>query len=316
MDGENVDGENNVRFANFYNEKVAETQNGGGFLAVWSEAAGGWVALAELLGDESWNFASTKDVLWANAESNFFAEVQKALDEAGADVATLDFANDDYFYLPPVEEPEKILCVGLNYADHVREFGNALPEVPVIFNKAPSALNACDAAIALPKVSNRVDYEGELVVVIGKEGKDIPRSEAMEYVAGYCCGNDVSARDWQKDKPGGQWFLGKSFDSFAPIGPTLVTADEVGDPNALKIETRLNGETVQSGNTSDFIFPIDYLISYISQVMTLNVGDLLFTGTPCGVGDARKPPLYLKAGDEIVVEIEKVGTLRNLVVED
>ncbi|MBQ8285919.1 MAG: fumarylacetoacetate hydrolase family protein, partial [Thermoguttaceae bacterium] len=141
-------------------------------MAVWSEAANGWVALAELLGDESWNFASTKDVLWANAESTFFAEVQKALDEAGADVATLDFANDDYFYLPPVEEPEKILCVGLNYADHVREFGNALPEVPVIFNKAPSALNACDAAIALPKVSNRVDYEGELVVVIGKEGKD------------------------------------------------------------------------------------------------------------------------------------------------
>lgn len=305
-----------MRFANFYNEKIAEAQECAGFLAVWSEAADGWVALSELLEDENWNLASARDILAANVEGGFFADVRRALDDAGANVATLDFSNGDFFYLPPIMSPDKILCVGLNYADHVREFGNQLPSVPVIFNKAPSALNACDAAIALPKVSNRVDYEGELVVVIGKDGKDIPRSEAMDYVAGYCCGNDVSARDWQKDKPGGQWFLGKSFDSFAPIGPTFVTADEVGDPNALKIETRLNGETVQSGNTSDFIFPIDYLISYISQVMTLNVGDLLFTGTPCGVGDARKPPLYLRPGDEVVVEIEKIGTLRNFVVED
>lgn len=304
-----------MRFANFYNEKIAEKRDGAGLTAVWSEAARGWVALATLL-DESWELASLTDVLWANAESGLFGELRRALDAAGADVATLDFSGGDYFYLPPIASPEKILCVGLNYADHAREFGDSLPSVPVIFNKAPSALNACDAAIVLPKVSNRVDYEGELVVAIGKEGKNIPRSKAMEHVAGYCCGNDVSARDWQKDRPGGQWFLGKSFDSFAPIGPSLVTADEVGDPNALKIETRLNGETVQSGNTSDFIFPIDDLISYISQVMTLNVGDLIFTGTPCGVGDARKPPLYLQPGDEVVVEIEKVGALRNFVVED
>ena len=164
----------------------------------------------------------------------------------------------------------------------------------------------------MPEASTRVDFEGELVVVLGKRTKNASEDRALECVAGYMCGNDVSARDWQKGKPAGQWFLGKSFDTFAPVGPFFATSDEVGDPHALKIETRVNGRTMQSSNTSSLIFKIPRLIAYVSQVMTLEVGDLIFTGTPPGVGDARVPPVYLQDGDEVVVEIEKLGRLINV----
>ena len=220
----------------------------------------------------------------------------------------------DLRLLAPVQAPQKILCVGANYADHAAESGMDIPEEPIIFSKFATALCGPGDEILLPKVGAKVDYEAELVAVIGKQGKNIPQSEAMNYVAGYCCGHDVSARDWQKGKPGGQWTLGKGFDNFAPLGPYLVTADEAGDPNNLRVQMRLNGESMQDSNTSQFIFKIDFLISYISNICTLMPGDLLFTGTPPGVGAARKPPVFLKDGDVCEVEIENLGVLRNPVV--
>lgn len=215
--------------------------------------------------------------------------------------------------LPPVPQPEKIICVGLNYADHAAETGIRPPREPVIFNKLPTTLRASGDPIVLPELSREVDYEAELVVVIGAGGRAIPRDKALAHVAGYTCGNDVSARDWQKGKPGGQWLLGKSFDSFAPTGPALVTADEVGDAGKLRIKCRLNGRLVQDSCTDQLIFPVAELIAYVSSVATLKPGDLIFTGTPPGVGMARTPPLYLRAGDLVEVEIERVGLLRNRV---
>jgi 2-keto-4-pentenoate hydratase/2-oxohepta-3-ene-1,7-dioic acid hydratase in catechol pathway len=216
--------------------------------------------------------------------------------------------------LPPIPSPGKILCVGVNYADHAAETGLEPPEAPIVFCKLDTALSATERPICLPTVSPRVDYEAELVVVIGKQGRNIQKEEAMDYVAGYTCGNDVSARDWQKETPGGQWLLGKSFDSFAPVGPHLVTVDEVPAPVHLGIRLQLNGQVMQESNTSQFLFDIPSLIAYISQVATLEIGDLIFTGTPPGVGDARNPPIYLRPGDTVEVVIDKVGRLRNPVV--
>ena len=215
--------------------------------------------------------------------------------------------------LAPVPNPQKIICVGKNYAQHAREMGSEPPELPVIFNKFPTALNHPGAAILLPEISKQVDYEAELVVVIGTGGKNIPRAEAFGHIAGFCCGNDISARDWQKGKPGGQWLLGKTFDGFAPIGPWLVTPDEVDFEN-LDIQLRLNGQVMQESNTKHLIFPVDFLISHISQFFELVPGDLLFTGTPAGVGAGRKPPLFLNADDEIEVEITGLGVLKNSMV--
>lgn len=223
---------------------------------------------------------------------------------------------DDVRIGPPVPDPQKIICVGLNYADHAAESGAQVGDEPVIFNKFLTALAAHGDPIPLPKVGANVDYEAELVAVIGVGGKNIARGAALDHVAGYACGHDVSARDWQQGKPGGQWLLGKSFDGFAPLGPELVTADEVGDPHDLDIRLRLNGQTMQDSNTQHLIFSVDALVSYLSQVCTLLPGDLIYTGTPPGVGAARKPPVFLKAGDEVEVEIEKIGVLRNTVVEE
>jgi 2-keto-4-pentenoate hydratase/2-oxohepta-3-ene-1,7-dioic acid hydratase in catechol pathway len=216
--------------------------------------------------------------------------------------------------LAPVPDPQKVICVGLNYADHAKESGAAIPSEPVIFCKFPTAVAAHEQPIVLPPVSKCVDYEAELVVVIGRGGRNIPRERAAEHVAGYTCGHDVSARDWQIHKPGGQWLLGKTFDTFAPFGPHLVTADEVPDPNALAIALRLNGQVMQQSTTAQFIFKVDELVAYISQVCTLAPGDVVFTGTPPGVGFARKPPVYLKPGDVCEVEIERLGVLRNGVI--
>jgi 2-keto-4-pentenoate hydratase/2-oxohepta-3-ene-1,7-dioic acid hydratase in catechol pathway len=214
-------------------------------------------------------------------------------------------------FLAPVPDPQKVICVGLNYADHAKESGAAIPGEPVIFCKFATAVSAHLRPIVLPSVANCVDYEAELVVVVGRGGRYIPRERAMEHVAGYTCGHDVSARDWQVHKPGGQWLLGKSFDTFAPFGPFLTTADEVPDPNNLAIAMRLNGEVMQQSSTQQFIFKVDELVAYISQVCTLAPGDVIFTGTPPGVGFARKPPVYLKPGDMCEVEIEGLGVLRN-----
>ena len=219
-------------------------------------------------------------------------------------------------WLPPVARPGKILCIGLNYRDHAAETGSPIPTEPIVFSKFATAVVGPEQPVVLPKVSNEVDYEAELVVVIGKAGKNISREQAFSHVAGYVVGNDVSARDWQKGRPGGQWLLGKTPDTFAPIGPWLVTADEVHEPHDLRIQLRLNGQTVQDSRTTELIFGVDQLIAHISQLVTLEPGDLIFTGTPPGVGAARKPPLFLKDGDVMEVEIESVGVLKNPVVAE
>lgn len=216
--------------------------------------------------------------------------------------------------LHPVKRPEKIFCIGLNYSDHAAETGATVGEVPVVFSKFSSALLPPDEPIRLPSISDQVDLEAELVVVIGRGGRNIPQSVASEHVFGYCCGNDVSARDWQKGKPGGQWLLGKTFDSFAPLGPVIVSADEIGWPVELNIRSRLNQMTMQESNTKQFLFPIEFLIAHLSKFCTLRPGDLIFTGTPSGVGVARTPPVFLKPGDVVEVEIDRIGKLSNPVV--
>ncbi|MEE2781527.1 MAG: fumarylacetoacetate hydrolase family protein [Planctomycetota bacterium] len=216
--------------------------------------------------------------------------------------------------LPPVMRPGKILCVGLNYRDHARETGQPIPDEPLIFNKLPSSLLGHGEAIVLPEASHKIDFEAELVIVIGKRGRHIAPDAAYQYIAGYCCGNDISARDWQKEKPGGQWLLGKSFDTFAPLGPWVVSAEEIEDPGNLDIVCRVNGKTMQNSSTSNLIFPVPQLIGYISRVCTLEPGDLLFTGTPAGVGVARSPAVFLQSGDRVEVEIERIGVLSNGVV--
>lgn len=214
-------------------------------------------------------------------------------------------------FLPPVY-PSKIVAIGRNYVDHAIEGGSEPPAAPLIFNKLPNSLNAHNAPIVLHKISRQIDYEAELAVVIGRRARRVREREALDYVFGYTMINDVSARDLQFGD--GQWARGKGLDGFAPLGPFITTRDEVPDVQALDIEGRLNGEVMQSSNTSKMIFKVAYLVSYISQGITLEPGDVIATGTPDGVGIFRKPPVLLKAGDVYEVTIEGLGTLRNPVV--
>lgn len=232
--------------------------------------------------------------------------------EQGKNVIQLDQVK----WLPPIPDPQKVICVGLNYADHAKESGQAPPPEPVLFCKFTSSLLAHGEPIVLPKVSQQVDYEAELVVVIGKQGRHIPEDQALSHIAGYAPGHDVSARDWQLKKPGGQWLMGKTFDTFAPYGPWITGAEDVPNPGNLQIKLRLNGKVMQDSSTSQLIFSVPSLVSYISQVCTLLPGDIIFTGTPPGVGMARKPPVFLQPGDLAEVEIEKLGTLRNSVIAE
>ncbi len=216
----------------------------------------------------------------------------------------------------PVHNPQKVVCVGLNYRDHAIESKMAIPKEPVLFSKFPSALIGSGEAIVAPQVSTRVDFEAELVIVIGKTGRKISEAAAMDYVAGYAVGHDVSARDWQLEKDGKQWMAGKTFDTFAPVGPVLVTKDEVADVHNLGIKLRLNGKTMQNSNTKEFIFSVPQMVAYISQIVTLEPGDMIFTGTPPGIGHALSPQVYMKAGDVAEVEIDGLGTLTNPVISD
>jgi 2-keto-4-pentenoate hydratase/2-oxohepta-3-ene-1,7-dioic acid hydratase in catechol pathway len=214
-------------------------------------------------------------------------------------------------------DPVNIFCIGKNYLEHAKEGGDdTAPERPIIFMKSTAALNHPGEAIRLPACSPRpeVDFEGELAVVIGKPGRDIPRDKALDHVLGYTVGHDVSARWWQKEGGGGQWVRGKGFDTFCPLGPVLVTADEIPDPQTLALTTTLNGQVMQNGNTKDMIFSVAELIAFLSQDTTLLPGTVILTGTPAGVGNARRPPVYLKPGDEVTIEIEKIGKLTNHVV--
>ncbi|NKB80809.1 MAG: DUF2437 domain-containing protein [Nitrospirales bacterium] len=214
-------------------------------------------------------------------------------------------------------EPTTILCIGLNYRLHAEETGAKIPQHPAVFIKAINTLNHPNDPIIIPKVApGEVDYECELAVVIKKRGKNIPRHEALDYVLGYTCANDVSARRWQKEGGGKQWCRGKSFDTFCPLGPCLVTPDDIPNPNDLTIKTILNNETMQDWTTSDMIFDVPTLISFLSESTTLLPGTVILTGTPQGVGFVRTPPVFLKSGDQVTIEIERIGALTNPVHEE
>jgi 2-keto-4-pentenoate hydratase/2-oxohepta-3-ene-1,7-dioic acid hydratase in catechol pathway len=219
--------------------------------------------------------------------------------------------------LAPVE-PTAILCIGLNYRKHAEETKAKIPEFPVLFMKSPGAVQHPGEPIELPTrlKSTQVDYECELAVVIGKKCKNVKRQQALDYVLGYTCGNDVSARDWQKDFGGSQWCRGKTFDTFCPLGPALVTRDDIPNPNALKIRTILNGQAMQDWTTEDMIFDVPTLIEFLSGSTTLLPGTVILTGTPHGVGVARDPKVFLKSGDTVTVEIERIGELTNPVVDE
>ena len=219
--------------------------------------------------------------------------------------------------LAPVE-PHTVICIGLNYRQHAAETNAPLPQWPVVFFKNPASVQHHGGPIELPRwlASAKVDYECELAVVIGRRCKNVSRADALDYVLGYTCANDVSARDWQKEGGGSQWCRGKSFDTFCPLGPALVTPDEIPNPNALRISTKVNGETLQDSSTSDMIFDVPTLIEFLSGSTTLLPGTVILTGTPSGVGMARTPPRWLRPGDTVTVEIEKIGALTNPVVEE
>ena len=206
------------------------------------------------------------------------------------------------------EPPGKIICIGLNYGDHAREAGMPIPAEPICFAKWPTALIGDGEPIRLPSISAEVDYEAELAVVIGRAATDVPEDDALGYVAGFACFNDVSARDLQRRD--GQWSRSKSFDTFAPMG-AVVPVDSIGDPQSLAIRCDINGEVLQDGNTADMIFPVARLIAFLSQSTTLRPGDVIATGTPAGVGLAQQPPRFLRPGDVVTVEIEGIGRLSN-----
>jgi 2-keto-4-pentenoate hydratase/2-oxohepta-3-ene-1,7-dioic acid hydratase in catechol pathway len=209
--------------------------------------------------------------------------------------------------------PGSIICIGLNYRRHAGETGAKFPEYPVVFFKGINTLLNPGEAIQIPQFmrSDEVDYECELAVVIGKSCKNVSRAKALDHILGYTCCNDVSARDWQIKRGGGQWCRGKSFDTFSPLGPCLVTRDEIPNPNALAIRTVLNGQVMQDWNTNDMIFDVPALIEFLSGSTTLLPGTVIFTGTPHGVGMAQKPPRWLRSGDSVSIEIEKIGKLTN-----
>ena len=214
--------------------------------------------------------------------------------------------------------PTDILCIGLNYREHAAESGSTIPLNPMLFIKAGNTLNNPGGPIPIPKRSTEIDYECELAVVIARDAKQVPRDRALDYVFGYTAANDVSSRDWQRDKNlgGGQFARGKSFDGFCPLGPWIVTKDEIPNPNALRIKTLLNNQVMQDHTTGDMIFDVPALIESLSSTMTLRAGSVILTGTPQGVGFARKPPVWLKAGDRVIVEIEKIGRLENPVTSE
>jgi 2-keto-4-pentenoate hydratase/2-oxohepta-3-ene-1,7-dioic acid hydratase in catechol pathway len=218
----------------------------------------------------------------------------------------------DVKFLAPLTRPPKVIAIGLNYEGHRLETKGDEPTEPTVFSKFASSIIGPDQEIRLPAAApRRVDYEAELAVVLAGGGRDVAESDAMSLVAGYTIANDVSARDWQVKKPNGQWLLGKTFDTFLPLGPVLVTTDEVVDPHALRITCSISGELVQDASTSELIFRIPYLISYLSRVFRLEPGDVILTGTPAGVGMARTPPRWLADGDVVEINIEGIGTLRN-----
>ena len=240
------------------------------------------------------------------------AALQRA--NAAAEAATVLLDASAVKLAAPIPNPDKILCIGLNYADHAAESGQPLPDYPIVFSKYSNTIIGSGDAIVLPKVTDQVDYEAELGFVVGKRARHVSEADALEYIAGYLNVNDVSARDYQTRTS--QWTMGKSFDTFAPMGPALVTADEVPDPHSLAIRLWIGDEMLQDSSTSQLIFNVPQLLADISQVMTLEPGDIVSTGTPPGVGAARTPQRWLKPGETVHMEIEGLGVLSNPVVAE
>jgi acylpyruvate hydrolase len=239
-----------------------------------------------------------------------FGEHRRAANDADG----LYRAASDVEFLPPIQRPGKIVCVGLNYRSHLAEIGESVPRYPILFIKASTSVIGHRQSIALPRISQQVDYEGELAVIIGRKGKYIPEAQALSFVAGYTCANDVSAHDIEFRTS--QWTSGKMLDTFCPLGPALLTQDEVPDPGCLHLETSLNGQKVQDRWTSDMVFSVPFLVSYVSSLATLEPGDVILTGTPAGIGCNRNPQVFLKSGDHISVRIDGIGTLANSVVAE
>lgn len=262
----------------------------------------------------SWLIGTNRilDIVSRGAEA--LVEIETFINRAesqGLVGTSVKFSLDAIDFLPAIN-PGKILAIGRNYVDHAIEGGAEPPKAPLLFNKLPNALSAHNAPIVLPAISKQVDYEAELAVVIGRRTRRVSEAEALDHVFGYCLINDVSARDLQFGD--GQWTRGKSLDTFAPLGPFITTRDEIADVQSLKIEGILNGKVMQSSNTAKMIFKVAYLVSYLSQGITLEPGDVIASGTPDGVGIFREPPVLLQAGDVFEVKIEKLGTLRNPVI--
>lgn len=237
-----------------------------------------------------------------------------ALAELDADTGGREFAAGAVRYVPVITNPEKIICVGVNYRPHIEEMGREVPDHPVVFVRFPGSLVGHDEPILRPEVSEQFDFEGELAIVIGRRARHVSQEAALDYVAGYCCFMDGSIRDWQRHTP--QFTPGKNFQESGAMGPYLVTCDDIGDPSALSLTTRVNGEVMQHGQVADLVFNIPYLIEYCSTFAELQPGDVIATGTPGGVGAARTPPLWLTDGDVVEVEIPGVGLLRNPVAAE
>jgi len=263
----------------------------------------------DVVGLKGAGFSSMLDVIAGGPAARARIE-EWILKPAADEVAPLD----EIRLLAPIPRPPKIICIGLNYRDHAAESKMEIPKVPTVFSKYATAVIGPGESIILPRLSTKPDYEAEFAFVIGKGGRYISGPAWRQHVFGYTILNDVSARDFQMATS--QWMMGKTFDTFAPMGPALVSADEIADPHNLDISLSINGETLQSSNTKNLIFPIPDLIEYLSSVFTLESGDVISTGTPAGVGFARKPPRFLKAGDDVVVRVQGLGELRNPVAAE
>ena len=257
---------------------------------------------------------------WFDLDGKWFQKARQIYEKlAGNSDAIEQAASSDWlvqskdaYWFAPVPRPGKLICIGLNYRDHAAESNLPIPKEPVVFSKFSSAVIAPGEPVIIPASSTQVDYEAELAVVIGRRARNVSASRALDYVFGYTCLNDVSARDFQFAD--GQWQRGKSCDTFAPMGPTIVSADELRDAHKLPIKLILNGAAMQDSNTDQLIFGVPELIEFLARTITLEPGDVIATGTPSGVGFARKPPVYLKPGDEMIVDIEGIGKLNNPVV--
>jgi len=273
--------------------------------------------ITKAIGDDLLEFPrvafTIEDALHVKDGLTLLQEQLGQLERASSGIQTFLFNASDIQFRAPVTRPQKVIGIGLNYRDHVEEIKGQIPTHPLLFAMYANAITGPDDPIILPQMSRQVDYEAELGVVIGRRARQAPIESALDYVAGYTIINDVSARDLQFSD--GQWLRAKSFDTFAPMGPYLVTKDSLHDGNELDIELRLNGKTMQKSNTRNLIFKVPDLVSYISKVMTLEIGDVIATGTPGGVGFVRNPQVFMKAGDIVEIEIEGIGQLRNRVTE-